>query len=501
VSPRTLALGAALLLALAACAPDEEPRVADPESLRTTSEGPVLGFEGPDASHGWLGIPYAAPPVGELRWKAPRPPERRSGVRSALANGAPCPQYASPIGVPGPEGSVVGVEDCLYLNVWAPRFARAQVPSGTDRLPVMVWVHGGGDTLGSGDIFVGSKLASTQGVLVITFNYRLGPLGWFRHAALRGSSDDPRDASGNYGTLDLIQALAWVRENASAFGGDPDRITVFGESSGGVNVFSLLVSPLARGLFARAIVESGGGISFSTTEAENFVDAAPPGKPGSSGEIVLRLLVRTKRARDRREAQEVVQRMSPAQTAELLRTARPEDLLALYPKSVEPFLDVPVVLRDGHVLPEAPLEKVLRAPRSLAHVPLLMGTNRDETRIFQLAAGIEVRRVLGLFPRARDAERYTRLASYTSRLWKATGADEIAAAQVRAGAPDIWVYRFDWDEQPSSWIGDMALLIGASHGFEIPFVFGRFEIGPFTELVFDADNEPGRLALSSAVMS
>jgi para-nitrobenzyl esterase len=499
-----LRLGAALLgLALASCGDPEEPvRLADPESLRTTTEGPVLGFEGPDASHGWLGLRYAAAPVGELRWKAPRPPSPHTGVLSALADGSPCPQMASDIGVPGRSGSVVGAEDCLFLNVWAPRFARAQVPQGKDRLPVMVWIHGGGNTLGTGNTFVGSRLASSQRVLVVSFNYRLGPLGWFRHAALRSASTDPREASGNYGTLDLIQALTWVRDNASAFGGDPERVTIFGESSGGVNVFSLLVSPLARGLFQRAIVQSGGAISFSIAEAENLPSAKPAGRPGSSAEIVLRLLEKTERAGDRGEAVALADRMPRAELAALLHATTPEDLIDLYPKSIDPFLDVPTVLRDGHVVPEESLEKQLRRPSSLAQVPLLMGTNRDETRVFQFGAGIEVRRWFWLIPRVKNAELYERLAYYTSGIWKAMGADEIAAALVRGGASDVWVYRFDWDEQPNTWVGNLPQLIGASHGFEIPFVFGRFDLlGPFTPFVFNAENEPGRLELASAMMS
>ncbi len=501
---RALSLGlrATLIgLALASCAEPEEPgNVAAPASLRTTTEGPVLGFEGPDASHGWLGIPYAAPPVGELRWRAPRPPARRSGVLAALAEGSPCPQIASEIGVPGPSGSVVGSEDCLFLNVWAPRFEPGQVPGGKDRLPVMVWSHGGGNTLGTGNLFVGSRLATSQRVLVISLNYRLGPLGWFRHAALR--ADDALDASGNYGTLDLVHALRWIRDNAAAFGGDPERVTVFGESSGGVNVFSLLVSPLARGLFQGAIVQSGGAISFSIAEAENLREATPPGRRGSSAEIVLRLLEDTGRAEDRPQALALASRMPSAELAAMLRATPPAELIELYPKSIDPFLDVPTVLRDGHVVPEEPLEKQLRSPSSLAPVPLLMGTNRDETRVFQLGAGIEVRRWFGLIPRVKNAELYERLAYYTSGIWKAVAADEIAASLVRGGAPDVWVYRFDWDEQPNTWIGDMPQLIGASHGFEIPFVFGRFELlGPFTQFVFDAENAPGRYELSSAMMS
>jgi para-nitrobenzyl esterase len=355
--------------------------------------------------------------------------------------------------------------------------------------------------MASGDLIVGSKLASSQGVIVVTLNYRLGPLGWFRHAALRRGGVDAREASGNYGTLDLIQALAWIRDNAAAFGGDPERVTIFGESSGGVNVFSLLVSPLARGLFQRAIVESGGPLSVSIDEAERRLDEVPPGRPGSSGETVLRALLRSGRANDREAAIELAKRMVLSEIATLLRDATPAELIDLYPRTIEPFLDVPVIVRDGHVLPVEPLEKRLHSPDRVAPVPLLMGTNRDETRVVLLAAGVEIRRLFGLFPRVKDPERYARLAYYTSGLWKAVGADEIATAQVRGGARDVFVYRFDWDEQPKTWLGDLPQLIGASHGIEVPFVFGRFDLGPLTELVFNEANEPGRIALSDAMMS
>jgi len=193
--------------------------------------------------------------------------------------------------------------------------------------------------------------------------------------------------------------------------------------------------------------------------------------------------------------------MDPAEIAALLRATDPAELIDVYPRTVEPFIDVPVVIRDGHVLPEESLEKLLHSSARVARVPLLMGTNRDETRVLQLAAGVEIRSLFGLFPRVKDAERYARLAYYTSGLWKAAGADEIAAAQVRGGARDVWVYRFDWDEQPSTWLGDLPLLMGASHAMEVPFVFGRFELGPLTKLIFDEANEPGRLALSDTMMS
>jgi para-nitrobenzyl esterase len=142
------------------------------------------------------------------------------------------------------QGEPAGAEDCLYLNVWAPSFAAGEVPSGGARLPVMVWIHGGGNSVGHGGFYDGSNLASTENVLVLTANYRLGPLGWFRHAALRGEGTTAAERSGNFTTLDLVRVLEWVRENAAAFGGDPDNVTIFGESAGGTNVVTLLVSPL-----------------------------------------------------------------------------------------------------------------------------------------------------------------------------------------------------------------------------------------------------------------
>src|SRR5262249_22798225 len=147
----------------------------------------------------------------------------------------------------------VGSEDCLYLNVYAPRDA---APGAA--LPVMVWIHGGGNTIGAGELYDGGNLATTEHVVVVTVNYRLGPFGWFRHAARPGDGTTPPERSGNFAVLDLVRALEWVRDDIAVFGGDPGRVTVFGESAGGTNTLLLLLAPQAQGLFHRAIVESGG---------------------------------------------------------------------------------------------------------------------------------------------------------------------------------------------------------------------------------------------------
>src|SRR5262245_8269705 len=243
-SPRLLApLAAALLAACGGPLKDARPS-ADASSQRALPAGDVVGFTGSYGDHAWRGIPYAEPPVGALRWRAPRPLPRWSGEREALVSGAPCPQIASVYsGAPRGKKDIVGSEDCLVLDVYAPRFARDAVPSGAAALPVMLWIHGGGNTIGSASFYDGGHLAAAENVVVVVVQYRLGALGWLRHAALRAEGGSDADRSGNFGTLDTIRALEWVRDNVAAFGGDPQRVTIFGESAGGNNVFALLLSP------------------------------------------------------------------------------------------------------------------------------------------------------------------------------------------------------------------------------------------------------------------
>ena len=207
---------------------------ADPKTIRTISNGTVIGFIEPNGAHVWRGIPFAKPPVGELRWKAPLPPDDWNETLEALESCIPCTQYGGPLAsVPKKQfETVVGSEDCLYLNIWAPPFAPEDLPSGNARLPVMVWIHGGGNSVGHGGSYNGKYLAEKQNVIIVTTNYRLGPFGWFYHPALAESVAPAEGKSGNFGTLDIIRALSWVKRNISAFGGNPDNVTIFGESAG-----------------------------------------------------------------------------------------------------------------------------------------------------------------------------------------------------------------------------------------------------------------------------
>ncbi|MGB6729168.1 MAG: carboxylesterase family protein, partial [Terracidiphilus sp.] len=206
---------------------------------------------GPSASYAaFLGIPYAAPPVGNLRWQPPQPPASWQGVRLADKYGPACPQLPS-TWLPqmlGRKQMSTG-EACLYLNVWTPNLG------GRSRLPVMVWIHGGGNVEGSQEWPPLGPTLANHGVVVVTINYRLGVLGYLSHPAL--TAESPNYASGNYGLLDQMAALKWVKRNIDRFGGDPKRVTVFGASSGSLDICDMMASPLAAGLFQRAIMQSG----------------------------------------------------------------------------------------------------------------------------------------------------------------------------------------------------------------------------------------------------
>ena len=505
--PATRLLGALLLAAVVAAGCSRAAPIrpqADPTSRRDAPNGAVVGFVGEYGSHAWLGIPYALPPVGALRWRAPQPPAPWNGTRDATAFGTPCVQYASSLGGVADKrpGTPTGAEDCLYLNIWAPRVPRDAVQAGVARLPVMVWIHGGGNSIGEGGFYNGGNLAATQQVVVVTLNYRLGPFGWLRHRGLRDGATTELDRSGNFGTLDLVQALAWVRDSIGAFGGDPQNVTVFGESAGGTNVFSLLLAHPAAGLFQRAIVESGGLNMSDAVSAENFVDDAVPGDPNSSNEMLVRALIADGRAADRAAAKARLSAMSDAEVGAYLRGKSSTQILESYPPMPRVgMIRMPMVFGDGVVLPqEEPLARFAVA-NGYNRVPIMVGTNRDENKLFMFGDPEWVRRLFWLFPRLRDPARYEVTAEHMSNMWKATGADQPAATITRAGGPPVFVYRFDWDEEPTIMGADLAAMLGAAHGFEIPFVFGHFNLGREGNVIWTAQNEAGRRMLSTQMMA
>ncbi|HKW47255.1 MAG TPA: carboxylesterase family protein [Gemmatimonadaceae bacterium] len=288
------------------------------------------------------GIPYAAPPVGTLRWRPPRQPQRWTGVRSALQLGHNCMQ-SQPYSDIDPYAAGVS-EDCLYLNVWTTSLGE------NGHRPVMVWIHGGGFFAGFGgeERHNGATLAK-KGAVVVTLNYRLGPFGFFAHPAL--AVESPQHAAGNYGLQDQMAALQWVRRNIARFGGDPSRVTIFGESAGGMSVGSLIASPLAKGLFQRAILESGTGVGVGV----NRRDMA------QSASLAL--------------AESLGIHGTDAGALKQLRAVRADTLLAvalrINPGGPRFFPNV-----DGWVLPH-PVDSALMSGAANI-VPVIVGSNRDE---------------------------------------------------------------------------------------------------------------------------
>ncbi|MBQ6243235.1 MAG: carboxylesterase family protein [Bacteroidales bacterium] len=336
-----------------------------------TARTPILEVEGgrvqgvPTETPGvtvYRGIPFAAPPVGDLRWKEPQPVVPWEGVRTADTWGHPAWQAKHTPGGYTPEfffdGDPEFSEDCLYLNVWTPAAGRPG-----KKLPVTLWIHGGGYTAGWGfePEMDGEEWAAHGGVLV-TFNYRLGILGFLTHPAL--SAESPHGVSGNYGMLDQITALKWVKANIAQFGGDPDHITIMGQSAGAMSVQTLVTSPLSKDLIAGAIIQSGGGLTDAPT-----LGGSPMQDSEADGKALMD--------------------WGGYDTLEKMRAATPEELMSLgtrYMRETRQFLRAgssPVV--DSYAYPETFRQAALAG--RIAHVPYLIGSTLDDMGI--LAQGVD----------------------------------------------------------------------------------------------------------------
>ncbi|MCY3884478.1 MAG: carboxylesterase family protein [Gammaproteobacteria bacterium] len=431
----------------------------DLTTLRGTEAGEVVGFiDSPTSARAWLGIPYAEPPVGDLRWRAPQPPDRSSDRIEALSPSSQCVQYASSLsaGESVSPDSIVGNEDCLYLNVWSP-------PNAVG-LPVMLWIHGGGNSIGSGSLYNGSILAVHQKVVVVTINYRLGVLGWFHHPKLFQNTDVD---SGNFGLLDIIRSLEWTRDNIDEFGGDPNNVTIFGESAGGTSVLALMASPLAEGLFHKAIVQSGSLRSTSLDSAINFTSDG--GHSNSSMELVSRWFIKDGIAANRDQAAELQQSLDPVEFAQVLRRKKAAELLFAFEPGAFGMVNMAAYFRDGVVLPE----DSWNASKLPNEIPAIIGSNRDEPALFMVQNPEFVRTNFWIFNSLKNKNDYLKRVYYGGLAWKARGVDSIAEQMTNAGNRNVFAYRFDWDEEPTIMFYDLSIALGAAHGLEIAFVFGH----------------------------
>ncbi len=418
------------------------------------------------AVRAFKGIPYAAPPVGNLRWRAPEPAPPWPGTRAADRFAPRCVQPERPataIGYFGPEPQS---EDCLYLNVWS------AAQTGDERRAVMVWFHGGAYAVGSGSlpIFDGEKLA-LKGVVVVTANYRLGRLGFFSHPDL--AREAPYGTSGNYGLLDQIAVLHWVRRNIAGFGGDPERVTIFGQSVGSSSVNMMMASPLARGLFHRAIGQSGGSLARRAVPLREESERAGVAFAQALGTRTIAEL-----------------RALPARDIQLVRPDLGGRLSEIYDSADADAVDRGTAWAtiDGHVLPDRVRDIFERGEQN--DVPLLTGATRDEGATLPHArslAEFETRAraefgaaapdFLALYRAVDDAgaEHASRAAAghrtfnWENWLW--------AWLQARTGRAPVFAYHFARvpPRVPSGDSGDRSRALGAFHTADIPYVFDHLE--------------------------
>ena len=434
------------------------------------------------------GIPYARPPIGDLRWQPPQLPQGWQGVREASQPGTACSQRKSGLtpffapmaqayGSNFEQAPIQSSEDCLYLDVWVPEWPVKRA------LPVMVWLHGGSNTVGSGTQSTYDGVGLTRhGIVLVTLNYRLGVMGFFSHPEL--TAESVHHSSGNYGLLDQLAALNWVKRNIAQFGGDPNNVTLFGESAGAIDTARLMTSPLAAGLFKRAISESGPSFDAGQTlsQAEAFGAAVGELAPGDAQSTSLKKL-----------------RALPAADVEALVAKAKIDLPT----------DITAATADGWVLPLSPQRAFLSG--SIQKVDLLIGLNKREFSAFRLSAAAAAKASGrpavadsgGLKKIAEAARPYfggwtnAAMALYFGNILldKNAGLDASAndligacpigamASLTQAAGQQVFVYRFD-----RSVPGKGEAELGAFHSLEVPYVFGALNDREWQWLPATADD-------------
>ncbi|NEX62126.1 carboxylesterase/lipase family protein [Noviherbaspirillum galbum] len=505
---------------------------------RNTPYGTVVGVDESTTKgvYSWKGIPFAKAPAGELRWKAPVDPVAWTTPKATDKFANACAQTGRLFSpglnnrlddtVSSTLGQTVGSEDCLYLNVWQPS-ATSSAPR-----PVIVFVHGGSNVSGytADPQYDGAALAKAADAVVVTVNYRVGIFGFLNAASLKTS--DPAESSGNFALLDIIKALKFVNASIASFGGDPQNVTLMGHSAGAVNVLALLTSPLARNaspaLFQRAIPLSGGiALASSLPAGTSGVLSPNPTSQAQGAALLSNLVIGDGLAADAAGADAYIASRTPAQLADYLRGKSTDAVLnVVRTKLAAAGLSSSNPIPEGTVLPTDPIAAIKAG--QYVKVPVLAGNTRDEGTLF--AAFLATPSLGGLSGRLIDDKTFFSIVTKNNPEAPPTTSVEqwIPAAYLPVNTPvtgfkaridvltqnlfftqrdsvlnalksqqsAVWAYQFDWDEMPKPFDA----IFGASHAFDLPFVFGNFDNVLFSNVINTSANRPGRLALSDAMM-
>lgn len=465
-----------ILLVTASCSTISNFNETDKDIVVKSQSGNYLGIEATDL-YVFKGVPYAKPPVGALRWRAPRDVDYLDAIIDATEFKNECVQPKDNSSIFNRNLST-GDEDCLYLNIYVPK---NQNSLNKNKFPVMYWIHGGSNIWGAGSDYDFSNLATSQQVIVITINYRLGLFGWFASPFFAETAEG-LDKSYNFGHLDIIKGLEWVNQNISSFGGDKNNVTIFGESAGGSNTLTMIASPLAEGLFHKAISQSGYVSSYSAEYAESISEL-------SSKNIFAENI---KYLTDSNEIVDYLQGLTQTEVY--------EKYIATAEKYVYPI--TPITIRDGIVIPNEGVYKALE--KTDPSLVVVAGTNKDEMNYWFVNSeyfydtSFEIRRTL-----KRSEANLRSWNKYRSAIWRYKGAEEPLRRMSKSN-DNLYSYRLDWDEEDEGIFGDYSLFVGAAHGIDIPFIANSFDMEQIPwyikNILFPESTAEGRDALSALMM-
>ena len=439
----------------------------------------------------WDDIPYAQPPIEDLRWMAPKKLDNIAYLNTINPQENNfCVQEPSGLGGSDGNSFFSGSEDCLYLDIKRPK------KIDDEPLPVMFWIHGGGNTSGLKDLYDFSTLVKKHNVIVVSINYRLGPFGWFTHPSIQDLQSG-LDMTSNFGTLDIIAALEWVQSNISLFGGDPNNVTIFGESAGGHNVLSLLVAKQAKGLFHKAISQSGYTTTYSKKTAFKQTGESATSKH-TSWNVVNKII--------KDKSLDFIQEGNNIKVRGLLKSLTAEEFFKYYAERPS-YENLTILTADGIVIPEIGLTKALSKKEYVNHVPTIAGSNKDEVKLWLASAKYFVDLNYSFFgsifgvPKVvlNDKNAFNIFNSYRSRAWKIRGVDDPLRSLHVSGNKDLYAYRYDWDDHRRFIIADFKELIGAAHATEIPLLTGNNKlVGDYGFLIYP--NGPSKRFTSKNMM-